>query len=323
MRRAAGSSCSLGQSDGEHSAAYAGGREPDSRRPRNVRRPQRETALVEAVLAQRTAPPWFGKDKPSCSGGAAGRSPHPPLGEAFEEACKEPGILLFVLPPHSPKLNGHVERAHRTHVDEFSDFYDGALTMGPLNRVLREWEAHYNGERPHQFAWLVESDGISCGAAPEGGLLTSPRCLICMGRPQALANRVTLEYSKRAVAACGLVRSESVWQARGREGQFQHRFAVGSSEVSKAVAEDVNRLFVGNIPFRMTQDELYDLFAQAGGVASVHIPTDRETGRPRGFGFVQMDDEVGKDQAVQMFNGYSVSGRALVVNEARPREPRF
>lgn len=89
------------------------------------------------------------------------------------------------------------------------------------------------------------------------------------------------------------------------------------------MAEDVNRLFVGNIPFRMTQDELYDLFAQAGGVASVHIPTDRETGRPRGFGFVQMEDDVGKDQAVQMFNGYSVGGRALVVNEARPREPRF
>ncbi len=89
------------------------------------------------------------------------------------------------------------------------------------------------------------------------------------------------------------------------------------------MAEDSNRLFVGNIPFRMTQDELHDLFSQAGAVASVHIPTDRETGRPRGFGFVQMEDDTAKDQAVQMFNGYSVSGRALVVNEARPREPRF
>lgn len=89
------------------------------------------------------------------------------------------------------------------------------------------------------------------------------------------------------------------------------------------MAEDSNRLFVGNIPFRMTQDELHDLFSQAGAVVSVHIPTDRETGRPRGFGFVQMEDDTSKDQAVQMFNGYSVSGRALVVNEARPREPRF
>ena len=83
-----------------------------------------------------------------------------------------------------------------------------------------------------------------------------------------------------------------------------------------------NRLFVGNMPFRMTRDELYDLFAQAGGVASVHIPTDRETGRPRGFGFVEMEDPTAMDQAIQMFNGYSVSGRALVVNQARPREPR-
>ena len=74
---------------------------------------------------------------------------------AFEEACKARGILLFVLPRRSPKLNGHVERAHRTHIEEFSDFYDGELTMGPLNRALREWEAYYNAERPHQsLGWL-------------------------------------------------------------------------------------------------------------------------------------------------------------------------
>lgn len=83
-----------------------------------------------------------------------------------------------------------------------------------------------------------------------------------------------------------------------------------------------NRLFVGNMPFRMSKDELYDLFAQAGAVVSVHIPTDRETGRPRGFGFVEMEDPGAIDQAVQMFNGYSVDGRALVVNQARPRESR-
>ena len=83
-----------------------------------------------------------------------------------------------------------------------------------------------------------------------------------------------------------------------------------------------NRLFVGNMPFRMTRDELYDLFAQVGAVTSVHIPTDRETGRPRGFGFVEMEDPTSVDKAVQMFNGYSVEGRALVVNQARPREAR-
>lgn len=86
--------------------------------------------------------------------------------------------------------------------------------------------------------------------------------------------------------------------------------------------ENGNRLFVGNLPFRMSRDELFDLFAQAGEVTSVHIPTDRETGRSRGFGFVEMDDAGAMDQAIQMFNGYSVSGRALVVNQARPREQR-
>ena len=74
---------------------------------------------------------------------------------SFEEACKARGILLFVLPPHSPKLSRHVERRRRTHVEEFSDFYDGELTVGPLNRALREWEAYYNAERPHQsLGWL-------------------------------------------------------------------------------------------------------------------------------------------------------------------------
>ena len=107
---------------------------------------------------------------------------------------------------------------------------------------------------------------------------------------------------------------------RANVGQW--RWAPVRSREVRIVAEEINRLFVGNMPFRMTQDELYDLFAQAGGVASVHIPTDRETGRPRGFGFVEMEEPIGKDQAIQMFNGYSVSGRALVVNEARPREPR-
>ena len=73
----------------------------------------------------------------------------------FEEACKQHGILLFVLPPHSPKLNGYVERAHRTRLEEFSDFYDGELTMGPLNRALREWEAFSNEERPHQSLGML------------------------------------------------------------------------------------------------------------------------------------------------------------------------
>ena len=87
--------------------------------------------------------------------------------------------------------------------------------------------------------------------------------------------------------------------------------------------DDTNtRLFVGNLPFRMAREELEDLFAQAGTVVSVHIPTDRETGRPRGFGFVEMQDASELEKAIELFNGYSVDGRALVVNQARPRQER-
>ncbi len=68
----------------------------------------------------------------------------------FEDACKELGIRLFVLPPRSPKLNGHVEMAQRTHTEEFYEVYDGDLDMGPLNQALRNWEEVYNTVRPHQ-----------------------------------------------------------------------------------------------------------------------------------------------------------------------------
>ena len=68
----------------------------------------------------------------------------------FEEACQRRGIRLFVLPPRSPKLNGHVERAHRTHTEEFYEVYDGDLDLTTLNHALRDWEHVYNAVRPHQ-----------------------------------------------------------------------------------------------------------------------------------------------------------------------------
>jgi putative transposase len=68
----------------------------------------------------------------------------------FEQACAQQGIRLFVLPPHSPKLNGHVERAQRTHKEEFYAYYEGALDLGSLNKALRRWERVYNTVRPHQ-----------------------------------------------------------------------------------------------------------------------------------------------------------------------------
>jgi len=68
----------------------------------------------------------------------------------FETACQERAIPLFVLPPRSPKLNGHVERANRTHRNEFWELYDGPLELPPLQAALRAWETAYNHDRPHQ-----------------------------------------------------------------------------------------------------------------------------------------------------------------------------
>ena len=67
----------------------------------------------------------------------------------FEQACQAKGIKLFVLPPRSPKLNGHVERAQRTHTEEFHDRYMGDLELKQLNKAMRQWEYVYNHIRPH------------------------------------------------------------------------------------------------------------------------------------------------------------------------------
>jgi len=69
---------------------------------------------------------------------------------AFEQACQNRGLRLFVLPPHSPKLNGHVERAHRTHTEEFYEVADFPLEISSLNQALLAWEHTYNTLRPHQ-----------------------------------------------------------------------------------------------------------------------------------------------------------------------------
>jgi RNA recognition motif-containing protein len=83
--------------------------------------------------------------------------------------------------------------------------------------------------------------------------------------------------------------------------------------------EMVKKIYVGNLPFSATENEIRDLFAQQGTVESVKLITDRETGRARGFGFVEMDD-AGAAAAIQSLNGTDLGGRRLVVNEARDRE---
>ena len=72
------------------------------------------------------------------------------FGAGFEQACQEQGIKLFVLPPRSPKLNGCVERAQRTHTEEFYELYDGDLELSALSQALLAWEHTYNTIRPHQ-----------------------------------------------------------------------------------------------------------------------------------------------------------------------------
>lgn len=78
------------------------------------------------------------------------------------------------------------------------------------------------------------------------------------------------------------------------------------------------KLFVGGLPYRTTGDELRDAFAKAGEVVSASIVTDRETGRSRGFGFVEMADDAA-DNAISMWNGKEFGGRMLTVSDARPK----
>ncbi len=80
------------------------------------------------------------------------------------------------------------------------------------------------------------------------------------------------------------------------------------------------KLYVGNLSYDTTEEELQELFSQAGSVTSVALPTDRETGRPRGFGFVEMSSEEEARKAISMFNGQTLRERQIKVNESRPRE---
>lgn len=79
------------------------------------------------------------------------------------------------------------------------------------------------------------------------------------------------------------------------------------------------RLFVGNLPFNVTEAEVRELFAAVGTASTVHVPTDRETGKPRGFAFVDFDDRTEGEEAIRRLNQSMFKGRALAVNEARAR----
>ena len=82
------------------------------------------------------------------------------------------------------------------------------------------------------------------------------------------------------------------------------------------------KLYVGNLTFQTSSDDLQHLFAQVGTVESASVVEDRETGRSRGFGFVEMSSKEEGDAAIAQFNGKDFNGRNLTVNEAKPRENR-
>ena len=83
-----------------------------------------------------------------------------------------------------------------------------------------------------------------------------------------------------------------------------------------------SKLYVGNLSYNVSEDDLRELFAQAGGIKEVTLIMDRDTRRPKGFGFVEMVTQADAEKAIQMFNDHELDGRRLTVNMARPREER-
>ena len=86
------------------------------------------------------------------------------------------------------------------------------------------------------------------------------------------------------------------------------------------------KIYVGNLSYKVTEDDLKDLFAEFGTVTEINVITDRETGRPRGFAFVEMDSDDDATKAINSLNGKELQDREIVVNEARPRRdsrPRY
>ena len=83
-----------------------------------------------------------------------------------------------------------------------------------------------------------------------------------------------------------------------------------------------NKLYVGNLPYSFRDDDMHQAFSAYGSINSAKVMMERDTGRSKGFGFVEMGNDAEAQAAIAGMNGHSVGGRALVVNEARPMEPR-
>jgi RNA recognition motif-containing protein len=81
-------------------------------------------------------------------------------------------------------------------------------------------------------------------------------------------------------------------------------------------------IYVGNLSYEVSQEDVSEVFSEYGKVKRVHLPTDRETGRKRGFGFVEMETEAEEDKAIETLDGAEWMGREIKVNKARPRETK-
>ena len=108
-----------------------------------------------------------------------------------------------------------------------------------------------------------------------------------------------------------------MWTRRPVHATYE--LTVGLNQQEAVIA---TKVFVGNLNFRTMQDEIRSLFSEVGEVVDVFLPSDRETGRPRGFAFVEFSDEAGARAAIQRFDGYELGGRNLRVNAAEAQRPR-
>jgi hypothetical protein len=135
-------------------------------------------------------------------------------------------------------------------------------------------------------------------------------------------NRVLL--NELSVFLTGVHGADSI----GRVTRVVHKVGESCPRVSKIQARSeytasmAKKIYVGNLSFQTTEADLSTMFEAIGEVESVQIITDRDTGRSKGFGFVQMSDDAAAEKAIAQLNGKEVGGRSLTVNEARPVQKR-
>ena len=107
-----------------------------------------------------------------------------------------------------------------------------------------------------------------------------------------------------------------------QENRFPSELIESKGQIHAYTAWMAKKIYVGNLSFQTTETDLSDMFGEVGQVESVQIITDRDTGRSKGFAFVQMADDAAAEKAIAQLNGKEVGGRNLTVNEARPMQKR-